>query len=211
MIKLLIVSDDFTGALDTGVKFSAAGARTRVSTDVQMDFAAAIPEEVLVLCAPTRHLPAGEAYDMIRRIVMRASAANIGCIYKKTDSALRGNVGAELSAVLDGSGEKSLCFIPALPGMNRTTRGGIHYIDGVPVDKSVFGQDPFEPVAVSSVPELLHLQCKVPVRVISREALDSFRPGDENCIYLFDCVTKQDMQAEAARLHQLNCLKLLAG
>ena len=37
MIKLLIISDDFTGALDTGVKFSAAGARTRVSTDTQID------------------------------------------------------------------------------------------------------------------------------------------------------------------------------
>lgn len=59
MIKLLIISDDFTGALDTGVKFSAAGARTRVSTDTQIDFRQEIAEEVLVLCAPTRHLPPG--------------------------------------------------------------------------------------------------------------------------------------------------------
>lgn len=211
MIKLLIISDDFTGALDTGVKFSAAGVSTKISTDLQTDFTGAISEEVLVLCVPTRHLPAQEAYEMIRRIVQRAAAARIRCIYKKTDSALRGNVGAELSAVLDGSGEESLFFIPALPGMNRVTVDGVHYIDGVPVDKSVFGQDPFEPVAVSSVPDLLHLQCDIPVKVISRDAVASFRPDAGRCIYLFDCVARQDMEAEVRRLSELDCLNLLAG
>lgn len=211
MTKLLIISDDFTGALDTGVKFSSAGARTKVCTDTETDFTAAIPEEVLVLCAPTRHLPAQEAYDIIRRIVARAAAANIDCIYKKTDSALRGNIGAELSAVLDGSGKKTLCFIPALPGMNRTTVGGIHYIDGVPVHRSVFGQDPFEPVRESNVPDLLHLQSSVPVTVVSREEAASFRPGGEACIYLFDCASREDMEMEVRTLYRQRCLNLLAG
>lgn len=211
MIKMLIIADDFTGALDTGVKFSAAGARTKVSTDTEMDFTANIPEEVLVLCAPTRHLPTREAYGMIRRIAARAAAAHIGCIFKKTDSALRGNIGAELSAVLDGSGEKCLCFIPALPGMNRITVGGIHYIDGVPAHQSVFGQDPFEPVRESCVPDLLHLQCDVPVKVVPSGEAESFRPGDETCIYLFDCASKADMEKEVRTLHAQGHLAILAG
>ena len=33
MVKLLIIADDFTGALDTGVQFAARGAATRVITD----------------------------------------------------------------------------------------------------------------------------------------------------------------------------------
>lgn len=211
MIKMLIIADDFTGALDTGVKFSTAGSRTKVSTDTEMDFTADIPEEVLVLCAPTRHLPAREAYDMIRRIAARAAAAHIGCIFKKTDSALRGNIGAELSAVLDGSGEKCLCFIPALPGMNRITVEGIHYVDGVPVHQSVFGQDPFEPVRESCVPDLLHLQCDVPVKIIPSGETESFQPGDETCIYLFDCASKEDMEKEVRILHQQHRLNILAG
>ena len=32
MIKMLIIADDFTGALDTGVKFAEAGAKTKVMT-----------------------------------------------------------------------------------------------------------------------------------------------------------------------------------
>lgn len=106
MIKLLIISDDFTGALDTGVKFSAAGARTRVSTDTQIDFRQEIAEEVLVLCAPTRHLLPREAYDMIRPIAQRAVAAHIGCVYKKTDSRLR-ETSARNSAPCWTAAEKS--------------------------------------------------------------------------------------------------------
>ena len=38
MITLLIIADDFTGALDTGVQFAAAGAGVRVVTDIRYDY-----------------------------------------------------------------------------------------------------------------------------------------------------------------------------
>ena len=43
MVKLLIIADDFTGALDTGVQFAARGAATRVITDPAFAFAGARP------------------------------------------------------------------------------------------------------------------------------------------------------------------------
>ena len=39
--------------------------------------------------------------------------------------------------------------------MRRITLEGVHYIDGIPVKESVFGQDPFEPVMYDRVDELL--------------------------------------------------------
>ena len=39
MLLLLIIADDFTGALDTGVQFAAYGAATRVMVKDQVDFA----------------------------------------------------------------------------------------------------------------------------------------------------------------------------
>lgn len=211
MIEMLIIADDFTGALDTGVKFSAAGATTKVVTDIEIDFATDLPEEVLVLCAPTRHLSPQAAYDMIYHISARAAAAGIGCIFKKTDSALRGNIGAELSAVLDGSGASSISFIPALPAMNRITVDGTHYIDGVPVAQSVFGQDPFEPVRESYVPSLLHSQCDIPVKVVACQESGNFHSGEEPCIYVFDCVSKEDMEMEVQALAIQGRLHVLAG
>lgn len=209
MIRLLIIADDFTGALDTGVKFSAAGASTKIITDIHTDFTKEGPE-VLVMCVPTRHLPPGEAYEAIRPVVERAAAAGVACIFKKTDSALRGNVGAELEAALDGSGRTELCFIPALPKMKRITLGGIHYIDGVPVSQSVFGQDPFEPVTESYIPSLMAQQSSLPVRVVSRDA-EGFRPTGERCVYLFDCAAQEDLEHQLTVLEAQDLLHVLAG
>ncbi len=57
MVKLLIIADDFTGALDTGVQFAAGGAETRVVTNTDYDFDSVDENvQVLVLDAETRHL-----------------------------------------------------------------------------------------------------------------------------------------------------------
>lgn len=208
MIKLMVIADDFTGALDAGIKFFSAGASTKVTTDTEMDFGT-IQEDVLVLCVPTRHMPPAEAYRVIRRITERAVASGVDRIYKKTDSALRGNIGAELSAVLDGSREKSISFIPALPAMNRITVGGIHYVDGVPVSRSVFGQDPFDPVTESYLPALIQSQCDVATRVIS--STEAIPDSEETCIYIMDCASQAEMERRVQMLGECNRLKILAG
>ena len=61
MITLLIVADDFTGALDTGVQLAGSGARTRVVTDPVFSPQSAEGAEVLVIDAETRHLPPAQA------------------------------------------------------------------------------------------------------------------------------------------------------
>ena len=148
MVKLLMIADDFTGALDTGVQFATRGAMTMVVTDPAYDFKQTKDDvQVLVLDAETRHLSPGEAHDVVFRAVRDALDAGFNYIYKKTDSALRGNIGAELTAVMEAAGTDRLAFLPAFPKMNRVTRGGVHYISEVPVAESVFGQDPFEPNA----------------------------------------------------------------
>ena len=166
MGKLFIIADDFTGALDTGVQFAARGAVTRVVTDLDYDFKkAAADTQVLVLDAETRHLPAEEAYQVVFQAVRKAREAGMTHLYKKTDSALRGNIGSELAAVMDAMELERLPFIPAFPAVGRTTRDGVQYVDGVPVAESVFGKDPFEPVRHSFVPDILAEQTQQLVTV----------------------------------------------
>ena len=83
MAKLLIIADDFTGALDTGVQFAARGAATCVVTDLTFDVAQT-RAEVLVLDAETRHLNAEEAYGVVYQAVQAALKAGCQYIYKKT-------------------------------------------------------------------------------------------------------------------------------
>ena len=150
MLELLIIADDFTGALDTGVQFAGEGAETRVVTDRNYDYCAVEAGiQVLVMDAETRHLPAKEAYDVVYGIAIRGIASGIPYIYKKTDSALRGNIGSELTALLAASEKNILPFFPAFPKIGRTTEAGYHYINGIPVKESVFGQDPYDPVKCS--------------------------------------------------------------
>ena len=168
MVTLLIVADDFTGALDTGVKFAEYGAQVQVITDYHYDFSNRQEEaEVLVVDAETRHLSSEQAYERVYRIVSGAMKAEIPYIIKKTDSALRGNIGSELTAALEASGSGVLHFLPALPQMGRTTSDGRHYIEGIPVEESVFGRDPYDPVPCSDITELIGLQSEIEVRVIS--------------------------------------------
>ena len=207
MIRLFIIADDFTGGLDTGVQFASKGIPTCVLTDPDADWQEATAGyEVLVAVAETRHLPPKEAYDAVYAVACRAVEAGIGHIYKKTDSALRGNIGAELTAVARACGVPFLPFIPALPAMNRVTRGGVQYIDGVPVAESVFGRDPFEPVRESDVAKLIALQSDIPAVSTGADRLQGCRG-----IAVIDAESEADLIRAEQALEKTEGLRASAG
>lgn len=207
MIRLLIIADDFTGALDTGVQFAACGASTRVITDRAADLTGYTQVcEVLVVDAETRHLSPAEAYVIVSNIVSQAVRLGIAHIFKKTDSALRGNIGAELTALLEASGEKQLPFLPAFPQMNRCTVDGVHYIAGVPVAQSVFGKDPFEPVTHSRVSEVIAEQSAVAVTGCAAGTA-----SDAGGLLVYDASTLEDLSGTAQLLLAEDKLHIMAG
>ena len=142
MIKLLMIADDFSGALDAGVQFAARGAATRVVTDLDCDFLET-DAEVLVMVAETAICRLRKLTTWCTMWPETPGKPAFPTFIKKTDSALRGNVGSELAAVMDAADADVMPFLPAFPKLNRVTRNGVHYVDGVPVAESIFGQDPF--------------------------------------------------------------------
>jgi len=209
----MIIADDFTGALDTGVQFAEKGIRTRVM--VSMDGGKDWSEnwnshemDVLVIDAETRHVSKDQAFQKVYEIAAEGKRRGIPCIYKKTDSALRGNIGSELEAACRASGEKILSFIPAMPQMNRITKAGKQYIDGVPVSQSVFGDDPFEPVTEDSVKALIHLQSALPVQEARNPEQACW---DHAGILVFDAETENDIKKIGKCLKETGHTCLLAG
>ena len=85
MLRLLMIADDFTGALDTGVQLAAHGIPTQVVVG-QADLSAC-SSTVLVVDTETRHLSAAKAAEAVARLTRSAVENGVGCIYKKTDSA----------------------------------------------------------------------------------------------------------------------------
>lgn len=211
MIQLLMIADDFTGALDAGVQFASHGAKTTVITDTVSQWSQDVQNvDVLVVDAETRHMPAQQAYDTVHRIVIQGVQAGIPHIYKKTDSALRGNIGAELSALLHASGEKQLPFLPAFPQIGRCTKQGVHYIQDLPVAQSVFGKDPFEPVKESRVDKLIAGQTQDPVTVLPPLDYGDALPEQEG-ILVFDSLSERDLSITAHRLMEGKKLAIMAG
>lgn len=206
---LLIIADDFTGALDTGVQFAAHGIKTRVvvGADAALTHQNA---DVLVVDTETRHLPAAQAYAAVEGLVQRAKYAGFAYLYKKTDSALRGNVGAELAALLSASGSRQLAFLPAFPQMNRVTKNGVQYIDGVPVTESPFGVDPFEPVRHAAVTDLLAEQTDLPAASFPALAADGSVPAEDG-ILVFDAATVDELRSTGRALLNNGGLRVLAG
>ena len=132
MTKLLIIADDMTGALDSGVMLQARHISTLVQIDSTADIRSVFDHcDVIVVNTETRHLTAREAYDRVYHVARQAVALGIPYLYKKTDSALRGNIGAELQALLQAAGADVLHFAPAFPQFNRVTVGGRQLIDGL--------------------------------------------------------------------------------
>ena len=209
MILLLIVADDFTGALDTGVQFAAQGVQTRVLVGAHVELTTH-EATVLVVDTETRHLPPDEAYDIIARLIERARRAGVRYIYKKTDSALRGNIGAELAAVLNASGCRQLPFLPAFPQIGRITREGVHYVKGIPVAESPFGMDPFEPVKHSIVTKVIAEQCNL--NATSFPALtEADNVPEDTGILVFDAADTDDLYCTGRKLLEQRGLHIMAG
>ena len=134
--------------------------------------------------------------------------AGIPYIYKKTDSALRGNIGSELEAACQASKDKFLSFIPAFPQMGRITKNGKQYIDGVLVSESVFGTDPFEPVTKDSVKDIIGLQSQIPMKETKDPQEESW---EGEGIIVFDAETDEDMMRIGKSLAASGNGHLLAG
>ncbi len=212
MVKLLIIADDFTGALDTGIQFKKRGISTQVFTKTRIeDYEIKKDTEVLVIDSESRPLPKEEAYLEVQRIARWALSKKIGIILKKTDSALRGNIGAELTAVADAAEDGKVFFLPGYPEIHRITRNGMHYIDGELLEKSVFGQDPFEPVKKSYIPDIIKEQSNIQVLCIRKEeAIPKLEKNDANII-VCDTESTEDIDNRLEELLEKKQLKLIAG
>ena len=210
MMKLLVIADDFTGALDTGVQFAEKGVSTKVLKQSSLTGAElkAVQTEVLVIDTETRHIDGDQAYEIVYQIVDAAKHSSIPYIYKKTDSGLRGNVGKELEAALAAGGSEYLTFIPAMPSMNRITVNGVHYIDGVPIHESAFGRDLFEPVKSPYIRDLFR-QSRAAVNLYP-ESDHYVRPKGRE-IGVFDAATEADIERIARDLMAQKKMGIMAG
>ncbi len=189
-VRYLILADDLTGALDTGLQLRRLGVPTKVLVGGENITGLPLEEgtPALVINTDSRHIGPEAAYRIVRDICREAKNHQVSLIYKKTDSVLRGNIGAELRAIVD-AGYDTIYFAPAYPKLQRTTVGGRQLIQQVPIDHSSFGKDILNPIRTSFVPELL-AESGLSVTVVPQEMeLDALQK--QRGVLLFDAETDE--------------------
>ena len=123
-MRVLIIADDLTGALDSACAFAARGLRTRVALS-RGDLEAALADPALAVisyASGTREIPAEAARaEMIS--LTHCFKTFEGLIFKKIDSRMKGNIAAELAPLLRLSGRPVLAS-PAIPKLGRLVENG---------------------------------------------------------------------------------------
>lgn len=212
MIKLVIIADDLTGALDTGVQFSKKNMSTIVTTDLNFNFEDICKEaDVVVVDTESRHIPAAEAKERIKSVLSKFNKKEIRFFYKKTDSTLRGNLGSEVEGFMEGLNINEVSFIPAFPSGKRTVKDGVLYVNNVKLAETQFAMDILNPVTDSFIPDIIKKQSDINVKL--KDINEEFSPLDdkEKHIYIFDSENMEDMENIGKILYNKNKLNYTIG
>ena len=217
MKKIAVIADDLSGANDAGSQVYHQGYTTCSLNNEEYK-----PEchiDIPVYNSSTRAAKPEKAYSKVKRIA--GILSNYNLIYKKTDSTLRGNIGAEIDGCIDALKIKKAAFVSSFPELKRRTAYGRLFLSGKVIENTEFANDAFNPVTSSNIMDLLKSQSRyLPVlldidlvRKGSKEILKyikvrSARHNNKPVIYVFDCLTDKDLETISKCL---GSFKVVAG
>ena len=210
---MVAIADDLTGAADCAAACAARGVSAAVVLHSPGDVDITSPETRDSLyrrgyAVPSSEQAAETTAELIRRCRKRAPNAGI---FKKVDSTLRGNLAAELVAVLRSFGgdasrieRRSILLSPALPAQGRTTMGGHLMVHGLPLHETDLWKDEASPPRSDIADHLAdaNLSCRVVELTAVRSGLNRLRAvmkkfAAETDVVVCDAETDDDLCAIA--------------
>jgi D-threonate/D-erythronate kinase len=220
MQRFYIIADDLTGANDAGVQLSKIGISSTVFLDYK-DSSLQSTKDVAIIDTDSRAMSEEVAYETIYNASSIFRKQGYEQVYKKIDSTLRGNVAAELAALVSVYQPEIIVLAPAFPKMNRQTINGYQYVNGERVSETEFGRDPKTPVKDSFIPNLLKKYVDDRICLIEQALLNS---SNENLInkiventgqgttwFICDASTDEDLKMIADTFAQINKKTVWAG
>jgi D-threonate/D-erythronate kinase len=132
-----VIADDLTGAAELGAVGLRHGLRAEIVLQGQPG------GEANLVCIDTNSRSCGPKEAGRRAALAARMLRTCGTrwIYKKVDSVLRGQVVAELEAIMPQLSVKRALLVPANPALGRTISDGEHFIHGRPIHKTEFACD----------------------------------------------------------------------
>jgi uncharacterized protein YgbK (DUF1537 family) len=179
MSKIIIIADDLTGANATGVLLVQQG--FKAATFINLDKYKSMQNDdydILSINTDSRAIKKEEAYKRVKSIVELFKEEDVKLFAKRIDSTLRGNIGAEISAILDNVKDDTYAIVvPSFPASGRACVGGYLMVHQVPLEKTAVATDPKTPVFTSKVVSLLEEQMQEKIGFIE---LDTVLKGSDS-------------------------------
>ncbi|KAA5949239.1 four-carbon acid sugar kinase family protein [Pantoea sp. Bo_2] len=208
---VLVIADDFTGANDAGSGLAQAGARVHVlfGTGASLQDEAA---DVLVISTDSRAASATQAAEHVTQVVQHyAAQLQQGWLFKKIDSTLRGNVGAETVAALRASGKRLALVAPALPRLRRTTREGSVWVNQRLLTDTEFASDPKTPILSARILDQMQIDgTEIDLATLRSDRLDAVLAAAHGVVVV-DAETEADLARLISAASRLSETPLLVG
>lgn len=205
-----VIADDLTGAAELGAVGLQHGWRAEIllpGSDAETSLLSAAnglqtaqvgvpdgPADLVCIDTRSRSCTAEEAGRRAANAAALLRHAGARWIYKKVDSVLRGQVTAEVLAVMGQLQLRRALLVPANPSLGRSIRRGRYYIQGKPIHKTEFSRDPEHPRVFSDVLKLLNAEPTSSICV--RGKADSL-PGTG--IVIGEAARREDLRQWAVR------------
>jgi uncharacterized protein YgbK (DUF1537 family) len=148
---ILILADDLSGAAE----LAGAAFHHGLTAEIQTRLDPSASTEALALDTDSRLSTPLEAANRVQSLLQPVHSHQAALLYKKVDSLLRGNVRAEIEAVMQAAGLPRAVLVSANPTRGRTIAGGRYFIDGQPLNQSPLAADPHHPRLSADIQTLL--------------------------------------------------------
>src|SRR5215203_7371319 len=136
MTRLAIIADDLSSATDCGAQMVRSGLSVAVPLVSYSLPLQASTAQVVSIDTDSRSLSAERAYTRVKLATEQLVAEGWTHFYKSVDSTLRGELGAEIEAVLDVVKPDCAIVAPAFPKYGRATVDGVKYLHGRPLHET---------------------------------------------------------------------------
>jgi D-threonate/D-erythronate kinase len=168
-MRISVISDDLTGASDCGGQLVRFG--LKVSVVVQEHTEKNNDYDAVIYNTDSRSVTGIEAYEKVKKVCDTIKSGPVDLVYKKIDSTMRGNIGAEINAIYDSFSPDFVIIAPAFPVNGRKVINGIHYLNSVKLENTEVAKDPKTPVRDSEIKRLIEKQAKRKVEHITFEEI----------------------------------------
>jgi D-threonate/D-erythronate kinase len=180
-----VIADDLTGAAEIG----AVGLRHGLRAEIVRHGPPGGRADLVCVDTDSRSCEPAEAAGRAAAAAKLLHAAGATWIYKKVDSVLRGQVTAEIEAVMSQLKLYRALLLPANPSLGRTIKAGHYFLRGRPLHRTEFARDPLFPRRSSQVLQLVKVAQTFTLRVANGD-----RSLADGTIVIGDAATPADVR-----------------